>query len=140
MKVGRAVALVATCLLASACFHQIVQTGRTPGTTVVSKPWTNTFIFGLVPAQPIDVSKQCPTGVATVETQMSPVNGLVSIITFGLYTPHDVKITCAQGRASLDGLRQLNVARNASLDERNAVLEAAAELSARTGQPVVVRF
>lgn len=140
MNVGRAIALAAVCLVTSACFHQIVQTGRTPGTTVVSKPWTNTFIFGLVAATPIDVSKECPNGVATVETQMSLVNGLVSFITFGLYTPHDVKVTCAQGRAGLDGLREINVAQGASKAQLDAAFAAAIGLSERSGQPVVIRF
>ena len=140
MRVGRVLTLAAVCAFASGCFHQVVQTGRTPGATVVSKPWTPTFIFGLVPAPPIDVSKECPNGVATVETQMSFVNGLVSAITFGLYDPHDVKITCAAGRASLDGAREINIARNSSEAERNAGFAAAIELSARTGQPVTVRF
>jgi hypothetical protein len=140
MKVGRALSLAAVCLVSSACFHQIVQTGRTPGTTVVSKPWTPTFIFGLVPAPPIDVSKECPTGIATVETQMSFVNGLVNLITFGLFSPHDVRIICAEGRASLDGLREINVARNASQEERDAALTSAISLSERLGQAVVVRF
>jgi hypothetical protein len=140
MKVGRAFALAAVCLLASGCFHQIVQTGRAPGTTVVSKPWTPTWVFGLVAAPPIDVSKECPNGVATVETQMSFVNALVSAITFGIYSPHDVKITCAARRASLDGLKEINVAHGASAIERNAAFAAAIELSGRSGQPVVVRF
>src|SRR3954468_5461074 len=82
-------------LLVSACFHQIVQTGRTPGPTVVEKPWVSTWIFGLVAAQPIDVRQQCPNGVATVDTQESFANGLVGALTLGIYTPQSVKITCA---------------------------------------------
>ena len=102
----------------SACFHQVVQTGRTPGTTVVHKPWVATWVLGLVAAQPIDVSKECPNGVATVETQMSFPNAIATILVGLIYDPRDVKITCAQGRASLDGLRQLNVAKNATAAEQ----------------------
>ena len=71
---------------------------------------------------------------------MSFPNGLVTILVGLIYDPRDVTITCAQGRASLDGLRQLNVAKNATAAEQQATFNAAAELSARIHQPVVVRF
>jgi hypothetical protein len=140
MKVGRAITLAAICLVASACFHQVVQTGRTPGTTVVHKPWVSTWIFGLVAATPIDVSKECPNGIATVETQESFINGLVSIVTAIIWMPRDVTITCAAGRASLGGLREINVASTASPAERQAAFNAAIELSDRIGQPVIVSY
>ncbi|MEX2153539.1 MAG: hypothetical protein WD825_09385 [Gemmatimonadaceae bacterium] len=140
MKVGRALTLAAICLLASACFRQVVQTGRTPGSTVISKPWTATWVFGLVPATPIDVSAQCPSGIATVVTELSVPNWLASAITFGIYSPRTVTITCA-GRAALNGgLRQFHVARGAPMADQNAVFVAAAEASNRTNMPVIVRF
>lgn len=140
MRVGRALTLAAVCLFTSACFHQVVQTGRTPGTTVVHKPWVATWVFGLVAAKPIDVSKECPSGIATVETQMSFVNGLVNAFVGIVYSPRDVKVTCAQGRASIQGLQELSAPRNASRAERDAVVAAAIALSERTGQPVAIRF
>ena len=60
----------------TACYHAIVETGRPAGTTVVSKPWVATWIFGLVPAQEISVAAECPNGIARVETQQTFVNGL----------------------------------------------------------------
>jgi hypothetical protein len=140
MKVGRAFTLAAVCLLASACYHQIVQTGRTPGTTVVQKPWTATWAWGLVAAQPIDVSQQCRNGIATVDTQLTVPNWLATLVTLGIYSPRSVTVTCAQGRASLDGLKEIRVAADASQADREAALVEAAELSARTNQPVVIRF
>jgi hypothetical protein len=128
------------CLVASACYHQVIQTGRTPGTTIVAKPWAPAFVFGLVPPPPLDVSKECPTGVAIVETQQSFLNGLVAALTFGLYAPIEIKVTCAQGRASLDGLKQINVGQNFGAAQREAAFLAAIELSARTSQPVVIRY
>lgn len=91
------VALVAT----AGCFHQVVQTGATPAPTTVEHAFVATWLWGLVPAEPIDVRKSCPSGVATVETQQSFINGLVGALTLGLYTPQEVKVTCgsAMGRA-----------------------------------------
>ena len=97
MNVGRALTLAAVCLVASACYHQQVMSGRTPGTTIVAKPWTPTWIFGLVPATPIDVTQQCGrAGVAIVETQQTVPNWLVGLVTLGIFTPIDVKVTCAR--------------------------------------------
>jgi hypothetical protein len=127
-------------LLLSACFHQVVQTGRTPGSTVINKPWTSTFIFGLVPATEINTAAECPGGVATVETLRSFPNGLVGAITFGIYTPVTVKITCASGTASLPGAMRINVREGATTAERVAATNEAIELSLRTGNAVVVTY
>ena len=131
----------------AACYRAVVETGRPTETTVVQKPWVNTFIFGLVAAQPIDVSAQCPGGVARVETQQTFVNGLVGLVTLGIYTPQAATITCAAGQSgALDprldprGHTVVAVADDATADERTAAFRSAAEESARTGRPVFVRF
>lgn len=139
MRVGRLLALAAVVVAASACFHQVVQTGRTPGTTVIDKPWAPAFLWGLVPPPPIDVSTQCRTGIATVVTEQSFVNGLVHFVTFGLFTPRHITITCAASSLK-SGTMEVYVARDASLEERDRVFARAVEESARTQQPVVVRF
>lgn len=36
-------------------------------------------------------------GVAVVETQQSFLNGLVGVLTFGIYTPIQITVTCGQG-------------------------------------------
>ncbi|HYC52219.1 MAG TPA: hypothetical protein VEB19_13985, partial [Gemmatimonadaceae bacterium] len=99
MKAGRLLALAVVGLVASGCYHQVVQTGRTPGPTVVHKPWTPIFLWGLVPPAPIDVSAQCPSGIATVETKMTVPNWFAGLLTLGIYSPRDVKVTCATGSA-----------------------------------------
>jgi len=124
----------------SGCFHQIVQTGRTPGTTVVERPWTATWLFGLVPAEDISVVSQCPNGVATVETQQSFLNGLVGLLTLGIYTPQQVNVTCASAGAALPGMRQINVAQGETLETRIRAIEEAAAMAARTHETVIVRY
>lgn len=75
MKAKPSVALAFGLVLLSACYHQVIQTGRTPGPTTVEKPWTATWLWGIVPATPIDVTQNCPGGIATVETKMTFMNG-----------------------------------------------------------------
>jgi len=141
MNVGRALTLAAVCLVASACYHQQVMSGRTPGTTIVAKPWTPTWIFGLVPATPIDVTQQCGrAGVAIVETQQTVPNWLVGLVTLGIFTPIDVKVTCASGSASLPSGATFYVARDASQSQREAVFAAAVAESQRTQHAVLIRY
>lgn len=141
MKGFSRVCVIALVCFLSACFHQVVQTGRAPGTTVIERPWTATWLWGLVPADEISTAAQCPTGVATVETQQSFANGLVGILTLGIYTPQEVKITCAAGGAALPtGAREIRVASGASLEERTEAIRQAIETAERTHEMVVVRY
>jgi hypothetical protein len=128
-------------LLTSACFHQVVQTGRPAGSTVVDKPWVSTWLWGLVAAQPIDVRQQCPGGTATIETEMSFVNGLVGGLTFGIWTPLHVRVTCASGSASLPANAiQVQISSTSTADERRQQISAAIEQSLEQHVPVVLRF
>jgi len=139
MKQSASIAM-ALGLVLSGCFHQVVQTGRTPGTTVVEKPWTATWLWGLVPASPIDVTTNCPGGIATVETKQSFMNGLVGALTLGIFTPRDVKVTCASGTARGSGMKVFLVAREASQHDQAKVMADAIAESARSHQPVLISF
>jgi len=139
MRTVSRLSLVVSALLLSACFHQIVQTGRTPGTTVVERPWTATWLWGLVPAEEISVVSQCPNGVATIETQQSFLNGLVGGLTLGIYTPQEVRVTCASGGASLPG-RHIDVAHDAPVSDRVTAIRQAIALAVETHETVQVRY
>jgi hypothetical protein len=138
MKAKASIALALGLVVLPGCFHQVVQTGRNPGTTVVQKPWTATWLWGLVPATPIDVTQNCPGGIATVETKMTFWNGLVGGLTLGIFTPRDVTVTCASGTARASGMKEFIVARDASDRQKADVLAEAIAESDRTQQPVLV--
>ena len=129
-------------LACSACFHQVVQTGRPAGSTVVDKPWVNTWFWGLVEAEPIDARPMCPTGVAVVTTEMSFVNGLASLFTLGIYSPQHVMITCASGgRAALpSGAPEIRIPVDATLEQRRELVNQAVEQASETHAPVILRF
>ena len=78
------------------CYHATVETAATPSTQTVEKKWASGWIYGLVPPSTISTKEKCPNGVAKVETQLSFANQLVSILTLGIYTPMDIRATCAQ--------------------------------------------
>ncbi|HKA65435.1 MAG TPA: Bor family protein [Methyloceanibacter sp.] len=93
----RMLPLCALMLIAVAgCYHVTVETGLQPSAQVVEKEWAHGFVFGLVPPNTIETKEKCLKGVAKFESQQSFVNGLASFLTSGLYTPFNVKVTCAQ--------------------------------------------
>jgi len=99
MKGIRSLALLVCAIGTSACFHAVIETGLPASGRVISKPWAHSFVYGLVPPAPIDASNVCRSGVSKVETQHSFVNGLVAMLTWSLYTPIKIDVTCAADRA-----------------------------------------
>ena len=79
----------------SACYHATVETGATPSTVVIDRPFASAWIYGLVPPSTVSTESKCPNGVAKVETQHTFVNQLVGILTLGIYTPMQIRVTCA---------------------------------------------
>lgn len=141
MRSARALPLIFALSLTTACYHQVVQTGATPGARVVEHPWTATYLFGLVPAAEISTVAECPSGVAVIETQQTFLNGLVGALTLGIYTPQTVRITCAAGSdANAPDDRTVRVADGASADARVAATHEAVRLAQQTGEPVLLHF
>ena len=52
-----------------------------------------------MPPETVSTQERCPNGVAKVETQHRFVNQLVGLLTLGIYTPMQIKVTCAAGAA-----------------------------------------
>ena len=87
-------------LVAGGCFHATIDTGRPASTDSIVKPWANSWVYGLVPPKTVQTEQKCPSGVSRVETVHSFLNGLVDVLTFGIYTPMTLKVTCAQSGSS----------------------------------------
>ena len=94
-RVLRPTLLAVLGLMTAACFHQSVQSGLQPSSTIVEHEFVSTWLWGIVPAKPIDVRDTCRSGVAQVETEQSFVNGLVGVLTIGIYSPQRLRVTCA---------------------------------------------
>lgn len=125
-------------LALTACYHQVVDTGLPAGSTKIEKPWTATWIFGLVPATPIDVRTQCPNGVAIVDTQMTFLNGLVGALTFGIFTPLSVSVTCSGSGTSVGPSVPAVRVENGSTESYATAMENAVKLSRETGHAVAL--
>ncbi len=132
----RAAVTVLFVLLLTGCYHQVVRTGAAPGPVVIERPWTGTYLFGLVPGSAIETAAPCPNGVAIIETQQSFMNGLVGVLTLGIYTPQDVTITCAATAST--AAQRIFVRPGADGAERMNAVREAVELAQRTGLVVAL--
>jgi Bor protein len=135
--------VLATALAFVGCYHATVETGLASSNEVVHETFASCWIYGLVPPNTISVAAKCTHGVARVETQQSFVNGLVGAITLGIYTPMEIKVTCAA--ASGSAFVPMNnpdfiVRGDATEAQVREVFSAAADLAVATSKPVYVQY
>lgn len=138
MKLLRPVITLAVLVAATGCYHATIDTGRAPSPTVVTKAFSPSFIYGLVPPPTLNVSQQCPSGVAKVETVHSFVEGLVAGITFGLFTPMTLKVTCAAPGSGRDDA--MFDARGLGAGAQATVMADAIDRARRSDAPVYIQF
>lgn len=89
--------LAALLLLSAGCYHASIESGMKPGNDKIEKEWASSFVFGLVPPEPIEAQSKCTNGVSKVETEHSFLNALVAFFTIQIYTPMHLTVTCAAG-------------------------------------------
>ncbi len=142
MTISRSAALLGAVVALSGCYHATIETGLPPGNQTLEKPWASGWVFGLVPPSTVETASRCPNGVARVETKLSFLNMLVSAITLSIYTPMAIRVTCAGPGTSMEQAErsQLMIKDGANLEEKQRAIRDAAELSAREGQPVLIKF
>lgn len=144
MRPVKFILLLVTVIFLSSCYHAQIFTEAEPSGQVIDEPWAHSFIFGLVPPKEIRTASECPNGVAKVETQISFLNGLVSAITFQIYTPMHITVTCAAGRGMSTAESNFNESITVSRDADDAdVIEAIQEASNKAVEfkkPVFVKF
>lgn len=88
-------------LLISGCYNARVTTGLAPSAQTVEVKWAHSFLGGLVPPSALSVAQECASGVASVETKLSFLNLVANVITFGIYSPMEITVTCASATAGI---------------------------------------
>jgi hypothetical protein len=142
MKNLRVLFLISCALTMMGCYAASIDTGRPPSTKVIEKKWAPSWIYGLVPPPTVNAGADCPNGVAKVETQLSFLNQVVGALTFGIYTPMQIVVTCAEeSHGSLIAPEaDIEVAYNASIEDVREAFNRAAREAVRSGHPVYVRM
>ena len=127
--------------LLAGCYHATIDTGLAPGSKTVEM-WKHSWIYGLVPPSVVEAQSECENGVARVETQMSFVNGLVGALTFSIYTPMTVIVTCAKDMSAIDEGAETVVSLPYGSDYAQ-IMDAfgqAADMAMANEQPTYVQF
>jgi hypothetical protein len=139
MKSLTRIAAIGLAFSLTGCYHAVIETGRPADTSsTITIPWAHSFIFGLVPPKLVDAAQQCTNGVARVETQHSFLNGLAAVLTFSIYTPMQIDVTCAsRGGAAAAGSETMKVGEGQSIE---SAMDAAVRRSAETSAPVYLQL
>jgi hypothetical protein len=103
--------LVATSTLAglgftvAGCYTTSIRSGKLaqPPGIEYDQRWHHGLVWGIAELSgPYNLSRVCPRGWAVITTQTSFLNGVVSAVTSGLYSPQTVTVQC-----SAEGLNPL---------------------------------
>ncbi len=141
MHILRPISLLALCVAIGACHHATIETGLEPSRRTIHEPWANSWIAGLVPPSTVETAEKCPAGVARVETQRTFLNGLVGVLTLGIYTPMEIKVTCAAGGSGdVPAQTDVSIRDGASLEEVQQAFMKAADQAVDQRRPVFVQF
>lgn len=91
-------AFMASILAVSGCYRDALITELPKSQDPQYEKWRNHFLYGVVRGirtEDVQLAEVCPQGVARAETKMNGWNGLVSVLTIGIYTPMKLNIYCA---------------------------------------------
>jgi len=142
MSIVNRTLILTSAFLLFGCYHATVTTGLKPSTETIEEPFAACWIYGLVPPNTIATETKCPNGVAKVETQNSFLNKLVGILTLGIYTPMEIKVTCAEKSTSSLGNKSVDIVLGDRATE-NEILDAfkkAADLAVSQHRAVYVEY
>jgi hypothetical protein len=144
-KIGRQL-LGMSCILGLfltvGCYHATIDTGLAPGVKT-TKVWAHSWVYGLVPPSVVNAQSECENGVAKVETQLTFVNQLVSGLTFGIYTPMEISVTCAasgSSDANADSSSVVKVSHGSDYAQVMDAFKRASDMAVSLKQPVFVQF
>ena len=101
IQMGRVAVALGLVIVTTGCYEHTYTVGQgAPAGPVVYQEWHNHWLGGLIGEKNLDMEVLCPSGNATIHNEQSFLNGLVSALTGGIYTPTTVRIRCDSGRSA----------------------------------------
>lgn len=87
----------AVAVLLSGCAQQTFNMGQGIATAPKQVTTHHFFVSGIGQKKSIDAAKVCGGAdkVVRVETQQTFVNGLLGLVTLGIYTPREARVFCS---------------------------------------------
>ena len=133
--------LLPVAIAASGCYVATIETGAAPSDTKIERKWAHGFLWGLVPPSVTEARSKCKSGVASVQTQHSFLNGLVAVITYGIYTPIQINVTCAKaGTAQVTDEGDIVRVRSIGYDDFMSAVSTAADRTVEEQKPILVAW
>jgi hypothetical protein len=96
----RHLACALAALLLAGCYTVSYRTNLT-GNEQYKEERGDFFLFGLIGDKTVDLKALCPQGVSRWKSQQTFVDGLLGLITIGIYIPRHVTVECSSGAAYL---------------------------------------
>lgn len=121
-------------------YHATVDTGLQLSGQKIEKKWAHSFLGGLLPPSTVETASKCPNGIAKVETKLSFLNQVATIVTWSIYSPMNIRVACADGRGTPSDAETLSLSRDADAQGIARAIDEAARLSNQTTQPVWLSF
>lgn len=95
-KINKTIQIVAIATIINGCAAQTFNINGSTGETPTDQKSQHFFVSGIGQEKITDAAEICGgvENIVKVETQQTFVNGLLGVITFGIYTPRDAKVYC----------------------------------------------
>jgi len=133
--------LFALALFMSGCYHAQITTGLEESSEVYQEAWATGFIAGLVPPDIVNAEQHCSNGVAKVETRHSFLNLIAQMITFSIYSPMEITVTCASGMGeNIDQSKSIDLVRASTKEVKEKIYTEAVTIAAKTNKPVYINI
>lgn len=76
----------------------MVVSGTTPDSLRASE-WRSYFLLGLIAVEDeVDLRDRCPAGIHSIHSTITLPQWLVTVASFGIYTPSELEVRCATPR------------------------------------------
>lgn len=96
-----ALALAGVTMFGSGCYHiTMTSDASVEPIPAYDRGFKSFFLLGLIGTGDIDVNAICPAGIARYEEQLTVGNFIVTVLTFGLYSPLKTQLWCAVPNAT----------------------------------------
>jgi hypothetical protein len=106
-------ACVVALATATGCYTVRFQSTLPPGGDMYEEKG-HFFLWGLVGEKEVDLRKLCPAGPSRWQNQQTFVDGLLGVVTLGIYIPRTVNVECTAARAEAGGVDPALLARLAA--------------------------
>lgn len=90
-------AAVLATAMASGCFNVTYTNPRLPPNGAVVEGTSSFFVAALVGDERVPVYQMCPQGVSQIETGLSFVDVVLTVVTLAIYTPRSYVVHCGGG-------------------------------------------